>query len=204
MTCRRRRLFEAVPKRFRIRLEDLRPTELLAGRISLEQQARLLELIRSRPRGNFLLMGRSGCGKSQLLHSMYLNEAESSQYGDTLVIADTRDMVSDLRDFEFNDVRVRPPMLSASLVRECTRARKRISIFLDEFHKGGTHTDWAIGILHDLVDTIYQVNDSLYARFCAATNVLRTEFITQLGGSLYRRMEEICTVIEFADGPNLP
>ncbi len=142
MTCRRRRLFEAVPKRFRIRLEDLRPTELLAGRISLEQQARLLELIRSRPRGGFLLMGRSGCGKSQLLHSMYLHEAESSQYGETILIADTHDVVSDLRDFEFNEERVRPPMLSARLVREGTRAKRRFSIFLDEFHKGGTHTHY--------------------------------------------------------------
>ena len=86
MTCRRRRHFEAVPKRFRIRLEDLRPTELLAGRISLEQQARLLELIRSRPQGNFLLMGRSGCGKTQLLHSMYLNEVESNPYGATVCV----------------------------------------------------------------------------------------------------------------------
>lgn len=201
MTCRRRRLFEAVPKRFRIRLEDLRPTELLAGRISLEQQARLLELTRSRPRGSFLLMGRSGCGKSQLLHSMYLYEAESSQYGETILIADTHDVVSDLRDFEFNEARVRPPMLSTRLVRESTRAKRRFSIFLDEFHKGGTHTDWAIGVLHELVDAIYQVYDSGYVRFCAATNLLRAEFIGQLGGSLYRRMEEICTVIEVADGP---
>ncbi len=199
MTCRRRRLSEAVPERFRIRLEDLRPTELLAGRISLEQQARLLDLIRSRPRGNFLLMGRSGCGKSQLLHSMYLSEAESSQYGETLLLADARDVISDLRDFEFNEARVRPPMLSPSLVRELVRAKRKVSIFLDEFHKGGTHTEWAIGILHELVDTIYQVYDSKYVRFCSATNVLRTEFITQLGGSLYRRMEEICTVIEVAD-----
>ncbi len=200
MTCRRRRLFEAVPKRFRIRLEDLQPTELLAGRISLAQQARLLDLIRSRPRGSFLFMGRSGCGKSQLLHSMYLNEAESSQYGEALVIADTRDVVSDLRDFEFNEARGRPPMLSPSLVREYARAKRRISIFLDELHKGGTHTDWAIGVLHELVDTIYQVYDSAYVRFCAATNLLRAEFIGQLGGSLYRRMEETCTVIEFGDG----
>ncbi len=199
MTCRRRRLFEAVPKRFRIRLEDLRPTELLAGRISLEQQARLLELIRSRPRGNFLLLGRSGCGKSQILHSMYLNEAESSNYGETLVIADTRDIVSDLRDFEFNEARVRPPMLSAFLVRECTRAKRRISIFLDEFHKGGTHTDWAIGVLHELVDTIYQVHGSGHLRFCAAPNLLRAEFIAQLGGSLYRRVEEICIVVEVTE-----
>ncbi len=196
MTCRRHRLFEAVPGRFRIRLEDLQPTEMLTGRISLEQQARLLDLIRSRTRGSFLLMGRSGCGKSQLLHSMYLNEAESSQYGATLVIADTRDVVSDLRDFEFNEARVRPPMLSPSMVRECARAKKRISIFLDEFHKGGTHTDWAIGVLHELVDTIYQVYDWGYVRFCAATNLLRAEFIGQLGGSLYRRIEEICTVVE--------
>ncbi len=204
MICRRRRLFEVVPKRFRIRLEDLQPTELLAGRISLEQQRRLLDLIRSRCRGSFLLMGRSGCGKSQLLHSMYLHEAESSKYGETLLIADTHDVVSDLRDFEFNEARVRPPMLSPRLVREGTRAKRRFSIFLDEFHKGGTHTDWAIGVLHELVDTIYQVYDSGYVRFCAATNLLRAEFIGQLGGSLYRRMEEICTVIEIADGPYLP
>ena len=202
MTCRRRRHFEAVPKRFRIRLEDLRPTELLAGRISLEQQARLLELIRSRPQGNFLLMGRSGCGKTQLLHSMYLNEVESNPYGATVVIADTRDVICDLRDFEFNEARVRPPMLSPSLVREFVRAKRRVSIFLDEFHKGGTHTDWAIGILHELVDTIYQVCDSRSVRFCAATNLLRAEFITQIGGSLYRRLEEICTVIEVADNPS--
>ncbi len=57
--CRRHRLIEAVPRRFRVRLEDLRPTPLLAGRVSLEQQSRLLELIRSNPCGSFLLMGRS-------------------------------------------------------------------------------------------------------------------------------------------------
>ena len=102
MTCRRRRLFEAVPKRFRIRLEDLRPTELLLGKVSLEQQSCLLKLIRGQPCGNFLLMGRSGCGKTQLLHSMYLSEAESSPYNATVLISDTRDVVSDLRDFEFS------------------------------------------------------------------------------------------------------
>ncbi len=65
------------------------------------------------------------------------------------------------------------------------------------FHR----TDWAIGVLHDLVDTIYQVCSSGYVRLCAATNLLRAEFISQLGESPYRRMEEICTAIEVADGP---
>ncbi len=62
----------------------------------------------------------------------------------------------------------------------------------------------AIGALHELVDAIYQVYDSGYVRFCAATNLLRAEFIGQLGGSLYRRMEEICIIIEIADGPYFP
>ncbi len=84
------------------------------------------------------------------------------------------------------------------MIRSCARSGKRVAIFLDEFHKGGTHTDWAIGVIHDLVDTIYQVRDSGYVRFSAATHLLRDEFIAQLGGSLYRRMEDICTVIEFA------
>jgi hypothetical protein len=35
-----------------------------------------------------------------------------------------------------------------------------------------------------------------YIRLCAATSLLRAELIAQLGGSLYRRMEDICTVIE--------
>ena len=197
--CRRHRLIEAVPSRFRIRLEDLRPTPLLGGKVSLEQQSRLLELIRSNPRSSFLLMGRSGCGKTQLLHSMYLSEAEVSRYGEIFVLADTRDVLSDLRDFEFNEERVRPPLLSSSLVRAWIKSGKKASIFLDEFHKAGTHTDWAIGALHDLVDTLYQVGDSGHIRFCAATNLLRAEFIANLGGSLYRRMEDICTIIEFGD-----
>ena len=199
MTCRRRRLSEAVPKRFRIPLSDLRPSELLAGRVSLEKQSRLLDLILGDPQGNFLLMGRSGCGKTQLLHSMYLNDVELSQYGAIIVTADARDVLSNLRDFEFNDSRVRPPVLSPTLIREWINSGKRASIFLDEFHKGGTHTDWAIGALHDLVDAIYQVRDSGHIRFCAATNLLRGEFIAQLGGSLYRRMEDLCTVIEFGN-----
>jgi hypothetical protein len=204
MTCRRHRLFEVVPKRFRIRLEDMRPTELLASRVSLEQQCRLLDLIRSHPDGNFLLMGRSGCGKTQLLHSMYLNEVESSPYGAIFVLADTRDVVSDLRDFEFNEERVRPPLVSPSLIREWIKSGKRVSIFLDEFHKGGTHTDWAIGALHDLVDVIYQVRDSGHIRFCAATSLFSDELIAQLGGSLYRRLEDICTVIVIGDSLGHP
>ncbi len=90
------------------------------------------------------------------------------------------------------------------MIRSCARSGKRVAIFLDEFHKGGTHTDWAIGLIHDLVDTIYQVRDSGYVRFCAATSLLRDEFIAQLGGSLYRRMEDICTVIEYeaSSGPS--
>ena len=142
MTCRRHRLFETVPKRFRIPLRDLKPTELLLSRVSLERQSRLLDLIRSDPHGNFLLMGRPGCGKTQLLHSMYLNEVESSQFGAIYVMADTRDVVSDLRDFEFNESRVRPPMLSPSLVREWIVSGKKVSVFLDEFHKAGTHTHY--------------------------------------------------------------
>ena len=190
--------------RFRIRLDDLQPSGLLTSRVSIEQQSRLLDLIRSQPHGNFLLMGRSGCGKTQLLHSIYLNDAESSRHGAIFVLADTRDVVSDLRDFEFNEARVHPPLISPALIREWIRLGKRISLFLDEFHKGGTHTDWAIETLHDLVDTIYQVRDSGQIRFCAATSLLRPEFIAQLGGSLYRRMEDICTVIEFADSPGPP
>lgn len=107
------------------------------GRVSLEQQSRLLELIRSQPHGSFMLMGRSGCERTQLLHSMYLDEVESCNCGTMVVIAGTRDVVSDLRDFEFNEARVRPPILSPSLVRECTRAKRKLSIFLDEFDKGG-------------------------------------------------------------------
>ena len=74
-------------------------------------------------------------------------------------------------------------------------------MFLDEFHRAGTHTDWAIGVLHDLVGAIYQVHDSGQIRFCVATNLLREEFIAQLGGSLCRRIEDICTIIEIADSP---
>jgi hypothetical protein len=132
---------------------------------------------------------------------MYLNDAESSPHGAIFVLADTRDVVSDLRDFEFNETRVRPPLISPVLIREWIRLGKRVSLFLDEFHKGGTHTDWAIETLHDLVDTIYQVRDSGQIRFCAATSLLRPEFIAQLGGSLYRRMEDICVVIEIGDFP---
>jgi hypothetical protein len=130
---------------------------------------------------------------------MYLSEAESSPCGATILISDTRNVVSDLRDFEFSETRIRPPILSPSLVRECVRSGKRLAVFLDEFHKGGTHTDWAIGVLHDLVDAIYQVRDSEHIRFCTATSLLRVEFISQLGGSLYRRLEDVCTVVEIGD-----
>jgi hypothetical protein len=156
-----------------------------------------LDLIGANPGGSFLLMGRSGCGKTQLLHSLYLDAVERSEYEDIFVISDTRDIISDLRDFELNDNRTRPPLLSAHRVKEWFRSGKRVSIFLDEFHKAGIHTDWTIGVLHDLVDTIYQVRDSGRLRFCATTNLLCDEFIAQLGGSLYRRLEDICTVVEF-------
>ncbi len=62
------------------------------------------------------------------------------------------------RDFEFNEARVRPPMLSPSLVREGTKAKRRISIFLDEFHKGGTHL--GAGGLGE----VYCAEDSILAR----------------------------------------
>jgi hypothetical protein len=99
-----------------------------------------------------------------------------------------------------SEARVRPPILSPSQLRDWIKSGKHVSIFLDEFHKCGTHTDWTIGALHDLVDTIYQVRDSRHIRFCAATSLFRGEFIAQLGGSLYRRMEDICTIIEIGDG----
>ncbi len=83
-------------------------------------------------------------------------------------------------------------------MREWVKSGKKVSIFLDEFHKGGTHTDWAIGVLHDLADAIYKVCGSGQIRFCVATNLERNEFILQLGGSLYRRLEDLCTVIEVA------
>ena len=197
MICRRHRLTEVVPERFSIPLTELQPTELIASTVSLKRQARVLDLIRADPCANLLLMGRSGCGKTQLLHSLYLDAVERSEYGEIFVISETREIVSDLRDSEINESRSRPPILSAHRIKEWHRSGKRVSIFLDEFHKAGIHTDWTIGVLHDLVDAIYQVRDSGRLRFCATTNLLSDEFIAQLGGSLYRRLEDICTVIEF-------
>ena len=81
----------------------------------IERQSRLLKLIRSQRRGRLLLMGRSGRGKTQLLHSMYLDEVESCACSTTLAIADTREVVSDLRDFEFNQARILPAIPSPSL-----------------------------------------------------------------------------------------
>ncbi len=133
-----------------------------------------------------------------------LGSAVFAREADAIVItADTRDIISDLRDFEFNAERVHQPMLSPSMIRSCARSGKRISIFLDEFLKGGTHTDWAIGVTHNLVNAIYQVRDSGYIRFCATISLLRDEFISQLGGFLYRRMEDICTLVEFGDSYGL-
>ncbi len=90
---------------------------------------------------------------------MYLSDVE-----------DTRDAVSDLTDFEFNAARIHPPIISPSTMRETVRSGKHLSVFVDEFHIGGTHTDWAIGVLHDLVDAIHKVRDAKHVRFCAATN----------------------------------
>ena len=127
MICRRCRHAEVVPKRFRIPLSDLRPTELIAGTVSLERQARVLDLIGANPGGSFLLMGRSGCGKTQLLHSLYLDAVERSEYGEIFVISETREIVSDLRDFEINASRRRPPILSAHRIKEQVPATARRS-----------------------------------------------------------------------------
>ncbi len=43
---------------------------------------------------------------TQLLHSMYLDEVESCACSTTVAIADARDVVSDLRDFEFKQARI--------------------------------------------------------------------------------------------------
>ena len=103
---------------------------------------RLLDLDFITQGTNVVIIGNSGCGKTQLLHSMYLSEAEASRYGAILVLANTRDVLSDLRDFEFDESRVRPPLLSPSLVTEWIKLGRRVSIFLDELHKAGTHTHY--------------------------------------------------------------
>lgn len=73
---------------------------------------------------------------------------------------------------------------------QCTKDRRQPQLILQDYG----------GIVRCFLDTRARRTDRLGSVPIASSEV-RTEFIGQLGGSLYRRMEEIRTVIEVADAP---
>lgn len=200
--CRIKRLIEVVPRGRRIPLTQLEPFQGISRSIDLQGQAKLIDTLQMDPFGCYTLLGPTNIGKTQALYSLYLHVCCNTVYGDLVVLTSFKDLLDDMRDYEFRETRTRLPRIDTQQIDEILKGkrRRRVSVFIDEFDKGGTHTEWAMNAAHNLVDTCYRHSDTGQVQLCLTANCDRQEFIAQFGASLVRRLEDMGTLIEKSTG----
>ena len=193
----KRQLLSLVPVRYRdARLETLTPC-LDTSRCFAppEIQERSIALLKNRPDDSYCLLGGVGIGKSHYLAALYRHAVETQ--GTACYFVQASELVKGFREIEFgSDFE---PFLCLPTIRRDIEQGLRPRIYIDELEKIPTFSQFSWAKVSEFFDGLYRLSDrdSKALQLCVASNLDRTEFEEFWGGAILRRLQEICTMLDF-------
>lgn len=178
-------------------LSGLRPCSD-PGRVLIpaDVQAQVIAQLRARPDDSYAFFGPSGAAKTTYLAALYRHAIDTQRRG--CFYAQMVDLVHGLRDVELGDREY--AYLTRTTIRSTADTGLRPRVFLDEFDKVSL-SDFTRNAVHALIDELYRIggSDSSGAQLVIATNLDRREFADAWGSSLLRRVQALCSVVDFFD-----
>ena len=193
----KRQLLSLVPVRYRdARLETLTPC-LDTSRCFAppEIQERSIALLKNRPDDSYCLLGGVGIGKSHYLAALYRHAVETQ--GTACYFVQASELVKGFREIEFGSDH--EPYLCVPTIRRAIEQGLRPRIFIDELEKIPTFSQFSWAKVSEFFDVLYRLSDrdSKALQLCVASNLDRTEFEEFWGGAILRRLQELCTMMDF-------
>ena len=149
------------------------------------KQARLIEAMRAKPDGSYLLFGKNGCGKSMLGWVLYRDAIESGRIAVGVMLSD---LLAQFRAWERDNDKL--PMVTANDLRT---DKRRYFVFLDELEKARP-SEYAAEMLFQLVDAVYSNGHQLVITSNLRPDQLREHWSVNgevYGPSILRRILEI-------------
>lgn len=159
-------------------------------------QAQVIAQLRGRPDDSYAFFGPSGAAKTTYLAALYRHAIDTQRRGCFYV--QMVDLVRGLRDVELGDRE--SAYLTRATIHNTADTGLRPRVFLDEFDKVSL-SDFTRNAVHALIDELYRIGggDSSGAQLVIATNLDRREFADAWGSSLLRRVQALCSVVDFFD-----
>lgn len=192
-------LLTRIPSRYRdARLETLAPC-LDSSRCfaPAEIQQRSIEVLKARPDDSYCFLGSVGIGKTHLLAALYRHAVETQ--GTACYFVQASELVKGFREIEFGSDY--EPYLCAPTIARAIEQGLRPRIFIDELEKVPTFSQFCWAKVSEFFDSLYRLTDrdSKALQVCVASNLSRAEFEQFWGGAILRRLQELCTMLDFFD-----
>ena len=193
----KRDLLARIPARYRsAHLETLTPC-LDSSRCFAppEIQQRSIDLLKEHPDDSYCFLGSVGIGKSHFLAALYRHAAEAQ--GTACYFVQASELVKGFREIEFgSDFE---PYVCVPTIRRAIEQGQRPRIFIDELEKVPTYSQFVWAKVSEFFDSLYRLtdSDSKTLQLCVASNLSRSEFEQFWGAAILRRLQEICTMLDF-------
>lgn len=157
-------------------------------------QAQAIANLQARPDDSYAFFGPTGAAKTTYLAALYRHAVENQRRG--TFYTQMVDLVHGLREVELGNRE--SAYLSRDIIRDTADTLIRPRVFLDEFDKVNL-SDFTRNAVHALIDELYRIagTDSSGAQLVIATNLDRQEFADAWGAPLLRRVQSLCTVVDF-------
>lgn len=186
-----------IPARYRsATLQDLEPCNDHSLCFSEpELQAQVIAHLKAQPDDSYAFFGPPGFGKSYYLAALYRHAVETQGIGCYFVQA--AELVRSFRAEELGD-EIRP-YLSIETLRECVGQGRRPRIYIDEFERLPTFSQFVWAKVSEFVDEMYRLagQDSRGLQLVLASNLTRAEFADLWGSAVLRRIEGVCAPMDF-------
>jgi len=193
----KRGLLARIPSRYQdARLETLAPCLDSSRCFAPEEiQQRSIELLKARPDDSYCFLGSVGIGKSHFLAALYRHAVETQ--GTSCYFVQASELVRGFREIEFGSDY--EPYLCVPTIQRAIEQGLRPRIFIDELEKIPTFSQFVWGKVSEFFDALYRLSDrdSQTLQLCVASNLTRSEFEEFYGGAILRRLQEVCSMLDF-------
>ncbi len=200
----KRQLLSLVPVRYRdARLNNLTPCQDQTRCFApLEIQEQAIAMLKNQPDDSYCFLAGVGFAKSHYLSALYRHAVETQ--GNACFFVQGSELVKGFQNIEFgSDFE---PYLCVPTIRRAIEQGLRPRIFIDELEKVPTRSHFVWAQVSEFFDALYRLTDrdSKALQLCVASNLSRSEFEQFWGAAILRRLQELCTMMDFFDVAEMP
>ncbi len=192
-----RQLLSRIPVRYRTaQLQYLTPCQdrnRCFAPVEIQEQA--IAMMKKRPDDSYCFLAGVGFAKSHYLSALYRHAVETQ--GNACYFVQGSELVNGFQNIEFgSDFE---PYLCVPTIQRAIEQGLRPRIFIDELEKVPTRSQFVWAKVSEFFDALYRLSDrdSKTLQLCVASNLNRTEFEEFWGGAILRRLQELCTIMDF-------